>query len=200
MSRFHISNGAPLPCKAQPGNCPLGGAHFDSAEEAAKYGEQTAETDVRLETAALNDPIRKTVASLIKAESSHYWAEGELTTTWFTMSDDELTEAELTVAELEENVDRVQERLDYALRSIVGGLPDGFLIAKPDQDEYVCAGQKLLDARNRLRDMEATVLNSGGHQKELKKAYAEVETAYREFIVMRLREMAWLEHKRRERE
>lgn len=50
MSKFHINkHGVPAPCKAKPGNCPLGGdeTHFNSQEEAqvaidkqneAKYG------------------------------------------------------------------------------------------------------------------------------------------------------------------
>jgi hypothetical protein len=37
MSKFHINkHGVPAPCKAKPGNCPLGGdeTHFGSREEA----------------------------------------------------------------------------------------------------------------------------------------------------------------------
>jgi hypothetical protein len=37
MSKFHINkHGVPAPCKAKPGNCPLGGdeTHFNSLEEA----------------------------------------------------------------------------------------------------------------------------------------------------------------------
>lgn len=34
MSRVHVSNGEPKPCSAQPGNCPVGGDHYDTVEEA----------------------------------------------------------------------------------------------------------------------------------------------------------------------
>ncbi|HHT97318.1 MAG TPA: hypothetical protein GXZ90_05435 [Clostridiales bacterium] len=42
ISKFHINkNGIPSPCKAKPGNCPLGGEgeHFDSKEEAQNYSD-----------------------------------------------------------------------------------------------------------------------------------------------------------------
>lgn len=40
MSKFHINkHGVPAPCKAKPGNCPLGGdeSHFDTKEEAQAH-------------------------------------------------------------------------------------------------------------------------------------------------------------------
>lgn len=43
MSKFHINkNGVPAPCKAQVGNCPLGGdnTHFKTKEEAQKYADK----------------------------------------------------------------------------------------------------------------------------------------------------------------
>jgi len=40
MAKFHINkHGVPAPCRAKPGNCPLGGdeTHFDNKEEAQKF-------------------------------------------------------------------------------------------------------------------------------------------------------------------
>lgn len=44
MTRYHVgSDGSPKPCNAQPGNCPLGGAHFDSEEKTIKFAERMNE-------------------------------------------------------------------------------------------------------------------------------------------------------------
>lgn len=46
MSRFHINkHGVPAPCKAKPGNCPLGGddQHFKTKEEAQAYADKINE-------------------------------------------------------------------------------------------------------------------------------------------------------------
>ena len=44
MSNYHVgSDGSPKPCNAQPGNCPLGGAHFDSEEKVTKFAERMNE-------------------------------------------------------------------------------------------------------------------------------------------------------------
>ena len=44
MSNYHVgSDGSPKPCNAQPGNCPLGGAHFDSEEKTVKFAERMNE-------------------------------------------------------------------------------------------------------------------------------------------------------------
>lgn len=44
MSRFHVKNdGKPGKCTAQPGNCPLGGAHFDNLNDAYAYAEKQYE-------------------------------------------------------------------------------------------------------------------------------------------------------------
>lgn len=46
MSRFHISNGVPSRCKAQPGNCPLGGEHYETLNEASKAAEDATELEM----------------------------------------------------------------------------------------------------------------------------------------------------------
>ena len=48
MSKFHINkHGVPAPCKAKPGNCPLGGddQHFNSQEEAQVYADKVNEQE-----------------------------------------------------------------------------------------------------------------------------------------------------------
>lgn len=43
MSKFHINkHGVPAPCRAKPGNCPLGGdeSHFDTQEEAQIHADK----------------------------------------------------------------------------------------------------------------------------------------------------------------
>lgn len=48
MNKFHINkHGVPAPCKAQKGNCPLGGAesHFDSQQEAQIYADNQNENE-----------------------------------------------------------------------------------------------------------------------------------------------------------
>lgn len=48
MSKFHINkNGVPAPCRAQSGNCPLGGdeSHFDTQEEAQTYADKENERE-----------------------------------------------------------------------------------------------------------------------------------------------------------
>jgi len=37
MAKFHISKGVPKKCVAKPGNCPIGGEHFES-QQAAQRG------------------------------------------------------------------------------------------------------------------------------------------------------------------
>lgn len=52
MSNYHVgSDGSPKPCNAQPGNCPLGGAHFDSEEKAIKFAERMNEITAEREEA-----------------------------------------------------------------------------------------------------------------------------------------------------
>lgn len=51
MSKFHINkHGVPAPCKAKPGNCPLGGdeTHFGSQEEAQTYVDKKNEQEYKL--------------------------------------------------------------------------------------------------------------------------------------------------------
>lgn len=46
MTRFHINkHGVPVPCKAKPGNCPLGGdkQHFDNIEQAQAFADKLNE-------------------------------------------------------------------------------------------------------------------------------------------------------------
>ena len=48
MGRFHINkHGVPAPCKAKPGNCPLGGddQHFATEEDAQKYVDKINEQE-----------------------------------------------------------------------------------------------------------------------------------------------------------
>ena len=48
MSRFHINkHGVPAPCRAKPGNCPLGGddQHFKTKEEAQAYADNINEKE-----------------------------------------------------------------------------------------------------------------------------------------------------------
>lgn len=40
MTRYHVgSDGSPKPCNAQPGNCPLGGAHSENKEKIVAFAE-----------------------------------------------------------------------------------------------------------------------------------------------------------------
>lgn len=54
MTKFHINkHGAPAPCKAQKGKCPLGGDsgkenHFDNKEEAQNYADKINEAEYNL--------------------------------------------------------------------------------------------------------------------------------------------------------
>ena len=51
MSKFHINkHGVPAPCKAKPGNCPLGGdeTHFRSEEEAQAFVNNRMENEYGL--------------------------------------------------------------------------------------------------------------------------------------------------------
>lgn len=45
MTRYHLSNGEPKRCVATPGNCRLGGFHFDSLEKAQTQAEKVSETE-----------------------------------------------------------------------------------------------------------------------------------------------------------
>lgn len=47
MTKFHINkHGVPAPCKAKPGNCPLGGndTHFDNMQDAQNYVDKANES------------------------------------------------------------------------------------------------------------------------------------------------------------
>lgn len=62
MSNYHVgSDGSPKPCNAQPGNCPLGGTHFDSEEKAIKFAERMNEIT------AEKEELEEKVASLWRA-------------------------------------------------------------------------------------------------------------------------------------
>lgn len=65
MSKFHINkNGVPAPCKAQTGNCPLGGSesHFTSKKDAQAYVDKQNEGEYQLmpDVAAKLDSFIKT--------------------------------------------------------------------------------------------------------------------------------------------
>lgn len=83
MSRFHINkHGVPAPCRAKPGNCPLGGddQHFTTKEEAQEYSDSTNEkkhsllpqvknnTDFNLDETEFKGLMNKAVDVVLKAK------------------------------------------------------------------------------------------------------------------------------------
>ena len=58
MPRFHISNGVPSRCKAKPGNCPLGGEHYETLDEASRAAEDAAEREILLDKAREKNEAR----------------------------------------------------------------------------------------------------------------------------------------------
>lgn len=64
MTRYHVgSDGSPKPCDAQPGNCPLGGAHLENKEKIVAFAEgmnELADEKERLEreTAEIAEALR----------------------------------------------------------------------------------------------------------------------------------------------
>lgn len=44
--RFHLSENGPAPCEAKPGNCPIGGDHFDNEELAIVAYEEKVEKEI----------------------------------------------------------------------------------------------------------------------------------------------------------
>ena len=45
-TRFHLSENGPAPCEAKPGNCPIGGDHFDNENSAIEAYEKKVEKEI----------------------------------------------------------------------------------------------------------------------------------------------------------
>lgn len=73
MTRYHVSSdGSPKPCNAQPGNCPLGGAHFDSEEKMTKFAERMNEITAEKEEAEKRGAHLSRLLSAAKKGSPAY--------------------------------------------------------------------------------------------------------------------------------
>lgn len=72
----HIGPKGPSPCKAQPGNCPFGGEHFDSEEAAQEAYEKQMSCQTNVTLSRANEGSEDAPADPHKSEYAKGWEQG----------------------------------------------------------------------------------------------------------------------------
>ena len=126
MTRYHVgSDGAPKPCNAQPGNCPLGGEHFDNLENAERYAETKNEAEARGDSGSFTHSSGvnhwvEVESTDVNTEENGMGGEGERYYTDFDLSDNK------EAKRLFDNADRLYVSADVDRRAeVTVSLEDG---------------------------------------------------------------------------
>lgn len=135
MAKFHINkHGVPAPCKAKPGNCPLGGddTHFDNMKDAQAYADKTNEEKHSLlpgmnTNKDILKKLRDPISQINVTRKSSLSALMDLNKSKYAMQRANNAEdkriAGYDVIEKQENYDNIQKRLEKQRKSLLEKYP-----------------------------------------------------------------------------